>query len=336
MPTHLFFAGRIITGLMLSCCLLAAPASARVQVDSHLHFYDFTHGTDGVARLVEAMDAAHVDRAFLFGMPILKMWSEGDPVRPAYYLETDSRAYYYSATDLYLANELLRQPESVRNRFYPFLCGINPLDRNAAEQIERLIQAYPGFWKGIGEVMSRHDDLTAFTCGEPPRANHPALLAVYGVARKHKLPVLIHHNISSALRKDPIYLAELEDVLRQFPDVTFIWAHVGISRRVDVPKLPDIALDLLERHDNLLFDISWVVYDDVIAKDSKSLAKWTRVIERHPDRFLIGTDVVARWDKYQATIDKYGKLLGRLGKDARDRISGRNARDLMDRTAAAR
>lgn len=329
-----------ILALVLSCFLLAASALAGPRdvpvVDSHLHFYDFTHQTDGFPALIQAMDATGVDKAILFGMPILKMWQEGDPVRPAYYLETDSRAYYYSATDLFLANELKRQPKAVRDRFYPFLCGVNPLDRNAADQVEKLIQAHPGFWMGIGELMSRHDDLTAFTYGQPPRANHPALLAVYEVARKHQLPVLIHHNISSALRRDPIYMAEMEDALRQFPDVPFIWAHVGISRRVDVPGLPGIAKGLLERHPNLTFDISWVVYDDYIGKDTESLAAWAGLIEAFPERFMIGSDIVAHWAKYQETMDRYHPLLALLKPQTRALLSGGNAQRIMQAVTPAR
>lgn len=61
--------------------------------------------------------------------------------------------------------------------------------------------------------MLRHDDLTAFTYGEPPRADHPALMKVYELAAKYELPVLIHHNISSANIGEPIYLAEMERAL---------------------------------------------------------------------------------------------------------------------------
>ncbi len=304
--------------------------------DSHMHLYDFTHGTDGFEKLIAAMDSAGIDKAILFGMPILKMWSESDPVRPEYYMDTDSEAYYYSATDLFLARELERQPRRVRDRFFPFLCGINPLDKNAADQIERLIQAYPGFWRGIGEVLSRHDDLTAFTYGEAPRANHPAFLAVYAVARRHGLPVLIHHNIGSAWRREPIYLAEMEDALQKFPDVTFIWAHVGISRRVDVPGLPDIAERLLGAHRNLMFDISWVVYDDYIAKSEESLARWVALFERYPDRFLIGSDVVGHWDRYKETMGRYDRLLALLRPETREKLMGGNVLALMRRTTPAR
>lgn len=332
-------AKRVLGCFLLAVCVAtpglgASPATK--TCDAHLHLYDFTHSSDGLGELVKAMDSAGVDKAIIFGMPIQKMWSESDPVRPAYYLATDSRAYYYSATDLFLARELDRQPAAVRGRFFPFLSGFNPLDLNAAEQIERLIQAYPGFWKGVGEVMSRHDDLTAFTYGEPPRANHPALLAVYKVAQRHKLPVLIHHNISSAQNKEPIYLAEMEDALRRFPDVTFIWAHVGISRRVEVPALPQITTRLLDSFPNLRFDISWVVFDEYIAKDEAALKTWTEIFERYPDRFLIGSDAVGHWKNYKDAMERYKKLLVRLTPETAAKLAGGNALEIMNRTQAAR
>ena len=85
--------------------------------------------------------------------------------------------------------------------------------------------------------MSRHDDLTAFTCGELPQADHPALMKVCRLAAKYRLPVLIHHNISSANRRDPIYMVEMEHALNTHPGTTFIWVHVGMSRRIEVPTL---------------------------------------------------------------------------------------------------
>lgn len=81
----------------------------RPTLDSHLHYLDFTQKTDGLPLLVKQMDAIGVEAAVIFGMPIVKMWSESDPIRPDYYLDTDARGYYYSATDFILAQELLRQ-----------------------------------------------------------------------------------------------------------------------------------------------------------------------------------------------------------------------------------
>jgi len=281
-------------------------------VDNHLHFFNFIQRTDGFENLIKAMDEAGVQKSVLFGMPLAKMWTEADPFQPTYYLDTDSRLYYYSATDFILAHELLRQPSKVQDRFFPFICGINPLDLNAADYIEMLLKMYPGFWKGIGEVLSRHDDLTALIYGEAPRADHPALMRVYQLAARYNLVVLIHHDISSARKREPIYLPELENALRQNPETKVIWAHAGISRRVNIPTLLADLRRVLSSYPNLYIDISWVVYSDCIAKDRSSLADWAAFVEDFPDRVVIGSDKIAPWPAYVQEITKYYEFLDLL------------------------
>ena len=319
----------VLTMTLLPFSVQAAEKMLYPAVDSHLHYTDFTQRTDGFEALTQKMDQAGVTRAVIFGMPIVKMWSESDPVRPSYYLDTDSRSYYYSATDFLLAEDLRRQPSSVQQRFSPFITGINPLDQNAAEYIETLLRLHPGFWKGIGEVMSRHDDLTAFTYGKPPRADHSALMRVYELAARHSLPVLMHHNISSANRRDPIYLPELERAVAANPATTFIWAHAGISRRVDIPALRDELSRVLDAYPNLYIDISWVVYPDYIVKDDASLAAWIMLIEKFPDRIFIGSDKVGHWDTYPEEMTKYNLLLSRLSSSTARKIAQENIQRLL-------
>lgn len=316
----------------LKTCSFQLSAKVRYPVvDNHLHFFDFTQQSDGFPALVKAMDEAGVDKTVVFGMPIVKMWPEHEPIRPDYYLDTDARAYYFSATDLLLANELLRQPAEIQDRFLPFLGGINPLDQNAAEYLELVLNSYPqGFWKGIGEIMSRHDDLTAFTYGEPPRADHPALMKVYQFAAKKNLPVLIHHNISSATKQAPIYLKELENALRENPLTRIIWAHAGISRRVVVPTLRDELRRILVTYPNLSVDISWVVYPEYIGKDKESLKNWAVLLEEFPERFMIGSDKVARWDGYRQEIRKYDPLLELLTPATARKVTRGNILKIVD------
>lgn len=151
-------------------------------IDSHLHFLDFTQDSDGFPSLVRAMDAAGVSESVIFGMPMAKKWDYLMKERPAYYLSNDSRCYYYSGTDHILANELLSAPEEIRKRFHPFCCGFDCTDKYAATQIERLLKMYPGFWCGIGELMSRHDDLTALTYGEGIHMDSPAFRMIYDLS----------------------------------------------------------------------------------------------------------------------------------------------------------
>ena len=328
MMRALFFSALLF---LLTNPLFAEEKMLYPSWDSHLHYLDFTQKTEGFPELIKQMDAAGIEQALIFGMPIVKMWSASDPVRPDYYLDSDSRGYYYSATDFILAENLRQQPQEIQRRFHPFICGINPLDLNAADYIETLLKTYPGFWKGIGEVMSRHDDLTAFTYGEPPSADHPALMKVYQLAAKHELPVIIHHNISSTSKKAPIYLPEIERALKAHPKTTFIWAHVVLSRRLNIPTLLTDIKRLLSTYPNLYFDISWVVYDEHMTKSKQDLIKWVELIEQYPTRFALGSDKVGHWKGYAQEMTKYNRLLKSLKPDTARKVSKENIQKLLSK-----
>lgn len=256
------------------------------------------------------MDQARVRQAVLFGMPMIKQWDASAPKKPSYYLSDDARCYHYSGTDYLLLKHLGEAPENIRRRFLPFICGVKADDMNAADLLRRLEGEFPGQIAGIGEIMCRHDDLTALTYGEPPRADHPAMLRVYDLAAEMNMPVLIHQNMAAASMNDPIYLPEMENALRHNRKTKIIWAHVGISRRVDLSNLPEIAADVLKRHANLYFDLSWLVFENYVARDDASLDTWAALLTRHPDRFLIGTDVVGHWKSYVQNITKYQRAAG--------------------------
>lgn len=327
----------LLTALLATLCLAGAMAEdgAYTLIDTHLHYLDFIQDTDGFEALVEKMDEANVSHAVLFGMAMAKQWDEHAPNEPTYYLSNDSRAYYFTATDYMMMQDLIRQPEEIRDRFFPFVCGINPNDLNAADNIRKVLEDYPGMFYGIGELMSRHDDLTALTYGEPPRADHPALLAVYDLGAELDMPVLIHHNIAGSYMDDPIYLAEMQNALAHNRDAVIIWAHVGISRRVEISNLTDIADRMLSENENLYYDISWVVYDDYINQDADSLARWAALLEKYPDRFLIGSDKVGHWETYPQEITKYYALLDLLSEETRQMVCTDNILRLIHVDAEA-
>lgn len=191
----------------------------------------------------------------------------------------------------------------------------------AESYLRRLFEEFPGMIKGIGEIMSRHDDLTAYTYGEPPRADHPALMKIYDLAVEKNVPILIHHNIAPSYAKEPLYLSEMLRGLKYNRKANIIWAHVGVSRRVEVPNLLEIADSTLKDNKNLFFDISWLVFEEYIAKTEKSLDQWAGLIRKYPDRFMIGTDVVGHWTQYKVNIEKYYVLLDRLPKDVAQNLS---------------
>ncbi len=305
-------------------------------IDSHLHYTDFLEKTDGFPALCDAMDLAGVSKSVIFGMGIAKQWDSSMPKAPSYYLSNDSRCYYYSATDYLLAEDLLAQPEEIRSRFFPFCCGFNCNDKFAADHVEQALRLYPGFWSGIGEIMSRHDDLTALTYGEPPHVDGEGFQGIYDLAAKEGLPVLVHHNVTAQNTEKILYLDELYNALEYNRDCKIIWAHVGISRRVEVKHLIKIADELLRKNENLWIDISWLVYDYYFLDefpdnyyDGDSLNDWVKLIEKYPDRFMVGTDKVGHWATYPAEVVKYYKLLDRLSDKTVDLICRDNILSLV-------
>ena len=306
-------------------------------IDSHLHFLDFTQDSDGFPSLVRAMDAAGVSESVIFGMPMAKKWDYLMKEKPAYYLSNDSRCYYYSATDHILANELLSAPEEIRKRFHPFCCGFDCTDKYAATQIERLLKMYPGFWCGIGELMSRHDDLTALTYGEGIHMDSPAFRMIYDLAADHGLPVLVHHNISPQNAIKPLYEEELIRALEHNRKCRIIWAHVGVSRRIELEELLIIAGQLLHDHSNLYVDISWIFFENYIRGEMMHgnyepeifAEMWAALIEKYSDRFMIGSDKVGHWETYPDEIGKYYMLLDKLSPETAKKLCRENVLSLI-------
>lgn len=298
-------------------------------VDSHLHYYSFTENSDGFENLIRRMDSSGVEKAVLFGTGVVKLWSEYDEEQPMYYMDSDSDAYYFTATDYMMLEELEDQPDSVKNRILPFICGINPTDKASASYLEKVLELYPNTVAGIGEILLKHDDLTSFTLGEQPRADSEAMYLVYELAAKYNLPVLIHENIAHSNSKDYDNLHEMENALKDNRDTTFIWAHVGISRRVTVDNLDITADRLLSENKNLYFDLSWIVFEDYINVNQDSLNKWAKLIEKYPDRFMIGTDLVGEFAGYRNTITRYHTLISLLSEDTAKKVCAENILSLV-------
>lgn len=336
-----------VLGALLLCLALSsripaqtptvpAPPSPPVPVrytlaDCHFHFVDFLQHTDGMEALTAAMDRTGVQDTMISGMPLVKIWATTEPIPPKYYLEDDGRCYWYSATDIEVAREVLTASPKDRPRLHPFICGFNGTDRNAVEHVQRMLDWYPGLWQGIGEVMTRHDDLTALTYGDTAHADSIALDPVYDLAAEHDLPVSIHSNVSSVWKREPIYLPEIENAVKRHPKTRFIWCHAGISRRIDVPTIVPQIQRLLSTYPNLWIDLSWVVYDQYLVKDGKASADWVALIEKYPTRFMIGSDTVGHFDTYSPTLQRYYVLLDALKPNTAKLVAHDNFMSVLPR-----
>jgi predicted TIM-barrel fold metal-dependent hydrolase len=286
--------------------------------DAHLHYVDFFQESDGMGPLLEAMDKGRIDHLMISGVPVAKKWHEDEPKRPRYYAGDDAGAYWYSATDVLVAAAVRKLPVEQRGRFHPFLSGFNPNDKNSDAHIRRMLELDPGLWQGIGEVFTRHDDLTALIDGDTPRANNEAMSRIYHLAAEYDLPVLVHSNITSQRERNPLYLQEVEEPLRNHPHVRFIWAHAGTSMEIHRhQKRLDFLLPTLERlleaYPNLYIDLSWSVLKPyLLDKDGTPDRQWLALVERYPERFMLGSDVVGRFDGLGDYLTAFAPFLDAL------------------------
>ena len=296
--------------------------------------------------LLEDMDAGAIDQAMVSGTPFLKKWSANEPfARPGYYLDSDSQMVRARDTDYLIGMAFMDYQRKLAGnevalqklqRLHPFVCGFDGTDLGAVDLVVKRIKEFPGVWQGVGEVMSRHDDLSNLTTGERPRANHPALKRLCRFAGEWSLPVSIHHNIAPISRsasevKDPLYLDELVELFdycrppNAEQETIFIWCHAGISRRVVVENLPHWIDAVLAHYKGQVFvDLSWVVYEDYIEKDLKT---WAGLIRKYPDSFMLGSDVVGGGANMGSELARYEPLLDAISKDPSDEVRRKLARD---------
>ena len=305
-----------------------------------------------IEALIKGMDLAEVDHIMIFGIPFLKKWSENEPfMRPKYYLDSSSQVKPARDTDITVASALIdyrmkyaKDEEKLAqlDRIHPYVCGFDITDMGAVDLIVKRIKEFPDVWEGIGEVMSRHDDLTNLSMGDRPRANHPAMKRVCRFAGQHFLPVSIHHNIAPISRsqqeiKQPYYLDELTELIEysrwekdgEEYNTTFIWCHSGASRRVVVDSLDYWVEEVLDAYgDQLYIDLSWVVLEDYINPNQE---KWINLIEKYPKKFMIGSDAVGKSSSIKKEMNRYDELLAALPEDVSYKVASGNFISLMEK-----
>jgi len=307
--------------------------------------------------LIDVTDKHNIADVVVCGMPFVKKWAEDDFfLRPKYYLDSSSRVKAARDTDLQVAAAFMDYKRRFAGdktqldkltRLHPFVCGLDTTDLGAVDLAIKRIREYPGVWEGLGELMSRHDDLTNLTTGERPRANHPSFIRLFKFAGRVSLPVSIHHNVAPISRneselKQPLYLDEflallkntIHDAANAANQPKVIWCHAGISRRIVVENYRQTLERILdEYHEHLYLDLSWVVLGAYVYKN---LEEWVALIQKYPDNFLIGSDSVGKYSGIPMELKKYQALLSALPPETRSKVAYKNLASILDKSEAER
>lgn len=298
------------------------------MIDCHIHVVDFTQKTQGLKSLLHYMDRSNIEAWVIFWLSVIKTWWESEKNSPEYYLDDDNACYYYSSTDAIVASEYLSLSKKEQKRFYPLLCGFNPMDLNSVDHIKRTFLMYPWVFYGVGEVFYRHDDLTHMTYGEPPRMNTLATKKLFEFLSEYDLPLCIHNNITTPWISDyPKFLHELEEVIAEFPKTKVVLCHCGASRRLRAPYYPKMIARLLREYPGLYVDYAWVVFEEIINESPESLKEWVELSEEFSSRIMIGSDVL--WNAFEQIgliNSKYNPFLDQLTPETREKICRENVK----------
>ena len=186
---------------------------------------------------------------------------------------------------------------------------MDPSDAGVAKAAEALDALKA---KALGEVhgrqVSRKIDRDPTTFGK-----------LFELAASRGVPVVIHEELTDAATK------QLETALAAHRKTTVVIAHGGEG--------PPSRVDgLLARHPNLVFDLSGMHFQrkPALATETGPIdSAWKAVIEKYPDRFLMGIDVWAARLFEAPTLDKLmtwtRRILGELKPDVAERVAAKNA-----------
>jgi hypothetical protein len=307
--------------------------------DSHLHLTNYVQEGVAIGDFVALM-GNKVGRAAVFGIPLQQTWDYGNTgdFAPTYYLQTDAPLYYYSFTDAFIAMAYRSLTPAQQARLDPMITGFNPTDMYAADHIRRVLETFPGVFSGIGEFTIHKEFVSSKIAGHTASLTNPALDRILDFAADAGLVAILHNDIDAPFPRpgqDPYQAVQLGALLRRHPKTTVIWAHCGLGRIVHPVK---DQLGIIERAlsdptlDHVSIDLSWDETAKYLVATPETTRATAELINRHPTRFLFGTDEVAPTEqaKYLKVYDMYAPLFAALTAEASELLRLGNYERLFD------
>jgi hypothetical protein len=339
----------------LSLVVLCAPGPAaqtddpKSFNDSHFHLTNYVQQGIDVHDFLKIM-GTRVSRSTLFGIPLQQQWSYGNSgdFAPTYYLQSDAPLYYYAFTDAWIASQYKSLTKEEQARFDPMITGFNPADMYAVDHIKRVLQVFPGVFSGIGEFSIHKEFVSSKVAGETASLTNPALDRILDFAAEAGLVVILHSDLDMPFAKtdaEPVYLTQMKALFKRHPKTTIIWAHIGLGRVVHPVR---VSAEAAERDpgqigivesivndpafNHVCFDISWDEVAKYAVASPQAIEATVSMLNRHPDRFLFGTDTVAPAGPapYFAVFDMWAPVFAKLTPEASLKVRKGNYERLFD------
>jgi predicted TIM-barrel fold metal-dependent hydrolase len=211
-----------------------------------------------------------------------------------------------------------------------------------------VLTVFPGVFTGIGEFSIHKEFVSSKIAGETASLTNPALDRILDFAAEVGLVVILHSDIDMPFAKtdaEPVFLSQMKALLKRHPKTTIIWAHIGLGRIVhpvqasaeaaernpgQIGIVESIVGDPAFNH--VSFDISWDEVAKYAIKSPETIAATAAMLNKHPDRFLFGTDTVAPAGPtpYYAVFEMWAPVWKLLTPDASQRIRKGNYQRLFD------
>ena len=303
-------------------------------VDAHLHFRPFGGPEIPFGELVTYLEETGVLFANVYGIG----QTLPDSSSCTYYLDCPGTPLTPSLdNDLANAAEYVTNPPS---RVHVTMSMTFPdLARPATilPEMQRLEEEYPGVFSWMGEVNLVKQAVFDSGRGPVPEEVLDGWAPFMEVLRERNMPLSIHGDLGND--EDPtLYLPLMEGVLGLYPDNHIVWMHMGLSRELtemDPARHVEIMKSMLDRHANLMLDISWRVIDDAYFSDPDARAVYVPFLNEYSDRILPGTDFLASRDKdfevYRTELSVTSRILRSLDDTAFRNIAlGQNYVRLLD------
>jgi predicted TIM-barrel fold metal-dependent hydrolase len=137
----------------------------------------------------------------------------------------------------------------------------------------------------------------------------------------------------------------MKALLRRHPRSSIIWAHTGLGRIVHPTQVSASAAERLPTHSDIIqaivedpglahvnFDISWDEVAKYAVSSPETIARVAALLNKHPDRFLFGTDTVAPPGPapYFAVFDMWAPIWRQLTPETSRKVRLGNYERLFD------
>ena len=160
-----------------------------------------------------------------------------------------------------------------------------------------------------------HEGIGEFHLHNVDPDDEPLLRKIAELAKSRNIYIHVHSG------KEPV------DLLFSFePKLKIIWAHAGMSEPAQTVEI------MMATYETLYADTSFRE-GDILTPQGTIDPTWRLVLERFPDRFMVGSDtwVNEQWDSYRQIMAVNRKWLSQFPRAIAEKIAFENAERLFGR-----